>query len=206
MSKPDRVPSVSLPNTDGHEQHQTAPTTQPVALRSSKIQDYHLNRLAVVYVRQSSPQQILDHRESRERQYALRDHAAALGWREERILVIDDDQGKSGRSAEQRAGFQRLLEEVNMGHVGLILALEMSRLAAVPGEAVSRWGATSLSRLTPALKYSGSAVQDWDRKLSFWLLLRPEVRRSCTGFPPTIIRGKRPLGLKLAIAWPYLVL
>jgi DNA invertase Pin-like site-specific DNA recombinase len=120
---------VSPPNTDCHEQHQAAPTTQPVALRSSKIQDYHLNRLAIVYVRQSSPQQILDHRESRERQYALRDHAAALGWREERILVIDDDQGKSGRSAEQRAGFLRLLEEVNMGHVGLILALEMSRLA-----------------------------------------------------------------------------
>jgi len=129
VSKPDRMPSVSPPKTDGHEHRQVAPVTRPIALRSSKIQDYHLNRLAVVYVRQSSPQQILDHRESRERQYALADHAAALGWRKERILVIDEDQGKSARSVEQRAGFQRLLEEVNMGHVGLILALEMSRLA-----------------------------------------------------------------------------
>lgn len=129
MSKPDSIPPAPPPNTDGQEHRQPWPATPAVALRSSKIQDYQLTRLAVVYVRQSSPQQILDHRESRERQYALADHAAALGWRKDRILVIDEDQGKSGRSAEQRTGFQRLLEEVNMGHVGLILALEMSRLA-----------------------------------------------------------------------------
>jgi DNA invertase Pin-like site-specific DNA recombinase len=129
MSKPDRIPAAPPANADGQEHRQSAPATQPVALRSSKIQDYHLTRLAVVYVRQSSPQQILNHRESCERQYALAGHAAALGWRKERILIIDLDQGKSGRSVEQRAGFQRLLEEVNMGHVGLILALEMSRLA-----------------------------------------------------------------------------
>ena len=138
MSKPDRMPSVSPPKTDGHEHRQVAPVTRPIALRSSKIQDYHLNRLAVVYVRQSSPQQILDHRESRERQYALADHAAALGWRKERILVIDEDQGKSGATAEGRLGFQKLLAEVGLDHVGLILGLEMSRLARSCKDCLSR--------------------------------------------------------------------
>jgi DNA invertase Pin-like site-specific DNA recombinase len=85
--------------------------------------------LAVVYVRQSSPQQVIENHESRERQYALADHAAALGWARDRIMVIDEDQGQSGRSAEHRPGFQRLLAEVAMGHVGLVLGLEMSRLS-----------------------------------------------------------------------------
>lgn len=100
-----------------------------VPLRSSKILDRHLDRLAVIYVRQSDPQQVLNHRESRERQYALADHAAALGWPRDRILVIDEDQGQSGRSADRRGGFQRLLAEVTMEHVGLILGIEMSRIA-----------------------------------------------------------------------------
>jgi DNA invertase Pin-like site-specific DNA recombinase len=98
-------------------------------LRSPKILDIHLDRLAVVYVRQSDPHQVLTNRESRERQYALFDHAAALGWPRDRILIIDDDQGLSGRTADQRSGFQRLLAEVTMEHVGLILGIEMSRIA-----------------------------------------------------------------------------
>jgi DNA invertase Pin-like site-specific DNA recombinase len=98
-------------------------------LRSSKILDLHLDRIAIVYVRQSDPQQVLNHRESRERQYALADHAAALGWPRDRILVIDEDQGLSGRTADQRSGFQRILAEVTMEHVGLILGIEMSRIA-----------------------------------------------------------------------------
>ena len=98
-------------------------------LRSSKILDLHLDRLAAVYVRQSDPQQVLNHRESRERQYALADHAVALGWPRDRVMVIDDDQGQSGRTADQRGGFQRLLAEVTMEHVGLILGIEMSRIA-----------------------------------------------------------------------------
>jgi DNA invertase Pin-like site-specific DNA recombinase len=98
-------------------------------LRSSKILDLQLDRLAVVYVRQSDPQQVLNHRESRERQYALADHAAALGWPRDRVLVIDDDQGQSGRTADRRGGFQRLLAEVTMEHVGLVLGIEMSRIA-----------------------------------------------------------------------------
>jgi DNA invertase Pin-like site-specific DNA recombinase len=83
----------------------------------------------VVYVRQSTPQQVLDHRESTDRQYALADRAVSLGWTADRVLLIDDDLGKSGRSIEGRPGFQRLLAEVALDRVGLILGLEMSRLA-----------------------------------------------------------------------------
>jgi DNA invertase Pin-like site-specific DNA recombinase len=93
------------------------------------IIDRHLNKLAIVYVRQSSPQQVFDHKESRERQYAMADHAVALGWPADRVLVIDEDQGRSGRTAGQRLGFQHLLAEVTMDHVGLVLGLELSRLS-----------------------------------------------------------------------------
>jgi len=96
---------------------------------SSKIQPYHPDRLAVVYVRQSTIQQVAENRESTDRQYALVNRAIELGWSPDRILVIDEDQGKSGASAEDRFGFQRLLAEVSLDHVGLILGLEMSRLA-----------------------------------------------------------------------------
>ena len=88
-----------------------------------------MERLAIVYVRQSTPQQVLEDRESRERQYALADYATALGWPKERVLLIDEDQGQSGKSAEHRDGFHRLLAEGTMDHVGLGLGLEMSRLA-----------------------------------------------------------------------------
>ena len=96
---------------------------------SSKIQPAHLDRLAVVYVRQSSPKQVLENRESTARQYAFADQAVALGWPRERIVTIDEDLGKSGRTAEGRSGFQRLATEVTLNHVGLVLGLEMSRLA-----------------------------------------------------------------------------
>jgi DNA invertase Pin-like site-specific DNA recombinase len=98
-------------------------------LRSPKLRPWHLDRLAIVYVRQSTPQQVLDHRESTDRQYALADRAVALGWPADRVVTIDDDLGKSGQSIEGRPGFQRLLAEVALDHVGLILGLEMSRLA-----------------------------------------------------------------------------
>src|SRR6184192_1899444 len=101
--------------------------TEPT--RSPKLRDWHLDRLAIVYVRQSTPQQVLEHQESTARQYALADRAVDLGWARERVVVIDDDLGKSGQSIEGRPGFQRLLAEVALDHVGLILGLEMSRLA-----------------------------------------------------------------------------
>jgi len=96
---------------------------------SRKIQPKHRERLAVVYVRQSTPRQVLENRESTERQYDLAQRAVALGWPVERVLIIDEDQGRSAQSAEARLGFQRLLAEVSLDHVGLVLGLEMSRLA-----------------------------------------------------------------------------
>src|SRR4051794_18793853 len=101
--------------------------TEP--LRSPKVKDWHLDRSAIVYVRQSTPQQVAGHKESTARQYALADRAAALGWPRDRVVTIDDDLGRSGQSAEGRPGFQRLLAEVALDRVGLILGLEMSRLA-----------------------------------------------------------------------------
>jgi DNA invertase Pin-like site-specific DNA recombinase len=97
--------------------------------RSFKLKPWHLDRPAIVYVRQSTPQQVVEHQESTARQYALVDRAVALGWQRERVVVIDDDLGKSGQSAEGRPGFQRLLAEVALDHVGVIFGLEMSRLA-----------------------------------------------------------------------------
>jgi DNA invertase Pin-like site-specific DNA recombinase len=96
---------------------------------SEKILLSHLERLAVVYVRQSTAQQVLDHAESTRLQYGLAAHAQALGWPEGRVLVIDDDLSKSGASAEGRVGFQRLVSEVSLNHVGVVLGVEMSRLA-----------------------------------------------------------------------------
>jgi DNA invertase Pin-like site-specific DNA recombinase len=109
----------------------TLPLANAAALgrRNVPLSDHHRSKLAIVYVRQSTTQQIFDHQESRARQYALADYAATLGWPRERILVIDDDQGRSGRTVEQRPGFQRLLAEVTLDHVGLVLGLELSRLS-----------------------------------------------------------------------------
>jgi DNA invertase Pin-like site-specific DNA recombinase len=89
----------------------------------------HLERLAIVYVRQSSTKQVEENVESTQLQYRLVDRAAALGWPRERIDVIDEDLGISGRSIEGRPGFQRLLAEVSLEHVGIVLGIEMSRLA-----------------------------------------------------------------------------
>ena len=76
-----------------------------------------------------TPQQVLENRESTARQYALADYATALGWPEERVLLIDEDQGQSGKTAAERSGFQRLMTEVSLNHVGVVLGLELSRLS-----------------------------------------------------------------------------
>ena len=99
------------------------------AVWSSKLKPDHYERSAIVYVRQSTAQQVLHHRESAARQYSLVELAVRLGWPSERIEVIDEDQGHSGASAEGRSGFQRLLTEVSLNHVGMILGIELSRLA-----------------------------------------------------------------------------
>jgi len=97
--------------------------------RSEKITPRHHDRLAVVYVRQSTVQQVLDHRESTRLQYGLVTRAQDLGWAAERVVVIDDDLGQSGASAAARVGFQRLVSEVSLDHIGLVLGVDMSRLA-----------------------------------------------------------------------------
>jgi DNA invertase Pin-like site-specific DNA recombinase len=101
----------------------------PMSLPSSKVQPWHRQRKALVYIRQSTPQQVLDHRESADRQYALVHRAAALGWPPSSVEVVDEDQGRSGQTAEGRLGFQYLLAEIGLDHVGIIFGLEMSRLA-----------------------------------------------------------------------------
>src|SRR5262245_63372355 len=96
---------------------------------SLKVQPHHLERGAYLYIRQSSLRQVLENVESTKRQYALRSRALALGWRDEQIIVIDNDQGESGASAGGRAGFQQLVTEVGMGHAGMVMGLGVSRLA-----------------------------------------------------------------------------
>jgi DNA invertase Pin-like site-specific DNA recombinase len=88
-----------------------------------------LNRLAVVYIRQSSPGQVINNVESRERQYEFTQRAVSLGWPHERVVVVDQDQGRRGSEAEHRDGFQRLVAEVGLRHVGLVLGIEVSRLS-----------------------------------------------------------------------------
>ncbi len=95
----------------------------------TKVLPDHLKRCAYLYIRQSSMRQVLENTESTRRQYALRSRAVALGWTDERIVVIDSDQGESGASATWRAGFQRLVAEVGLGKAGIVMGLEVSRLA-----------------------------------------------------------------------------
>jgi DNA invertase Pin-like site-specific DNA recombinase len=95
----------------------------------SKVTARHLARDAYLYIRQSSLRQVIENTESTQRQYALRQRAVALGWPAERVIVIDSDLGQSGASATERVGFQRLVGDVGMGRAGIVLGLEVSRLA-----------------------------------------------------------------------------
>ena len=96
---------------------------------SLKVQPHHLERGAYLYVRQSSMRQVIENVESTKRQYALRGRAVALGWHEDQIIVVDSDQGESGASAAWREGFQHLVAEVSLGRAGIVMGLEVSRLA-----------------------------------------------------------------------------
>ena len=94
-----------------------------------KITPSHLCRQAIVYLRQSTAAQVENNRESTDRQYALAAKARDLGWTDERIVVIDEDLGLSGSGSTARSGFARLTSEVALARVGLVLGLEVSRLA-----------------------------------------------------------------------------
>src|SRR5437879_669190 len=96
---------------------------------NQKVTASHLKRSAYLYVRQSTVRQVFENTESTERQYALRQRAIALGWPSDRVIVIDSDLGQAGASAVDREGFQRLVAEVGMGRAGIVLGLEVSRLA-----------------------------------------------------------------------------
>jgi DNA invertase Pin-like site-specific DNA recombinase len=95
----------------------------------SKIAHQHLERKAYVYVRQSTMGQVERNTESRERQYELAERAVELGWSAAEVVVVDEDQGQSAKSADQRDGFQRLVAEVGLGRVGIVLGIEVSRLS-----------------------------------------------------------------------------
>jgi DNA invertase Pin-like site-specific DNA recombinase len=97
--------------------------------RPPKIQPWHLERLAVVYVRQSSQYQVIHNKESAEVQSGFRNLAMAWGWPSSRVIVVDHDQAQTGTSSEARTGFQWIMTEVNLNHVGIILGFQMSRLA-----------------------------------------------------------------------------
>src|SRR5512135_3640555 len=96
---------------------------------TQKVSAEHLARGAYLYVRQSTLRQVKDNTESAERQYALRQRAVQLGWAAEQIIVIDSDQGQSGASSSGREGFQRLVADVGLAKAGIVLGLEVSRLA-----------------------------------------------------------------------------
>jgi DNA invertase Pin-like site-specific DNA recombinase len=118
-----------------------------------KVSAEHLRREAFIYVRQSTPRQVLENVESTQRQYALRDRAVALGWSAEHVHIIDEDLGISGKFSDNRDGFQHLVSEVALGHVGIVLGLEVSRLARNSAD----W-----QRLLELCALSGSLIADED--------------------------------------------
>src|SRR3954470_19939308 len=129
MSHVDATPTAAGRRAEAQVDAAAATSDMPMSLSSPKIRPWHLQRKAVVYIRQSTPQQVLDHRESADRQYGLVHRAAALGWPPDAVDVVDEDQGRSGQTVEGRLGFQYLLAEISLDHVGIVFGLEMSRLA-----------------------------------------------------------------------------
>jgi DNA invertase Pin-like site-specific DNA recombinase len=109
----------------------STPRVEDVARREpgGKIGPQHRDRWAVVYIRQSTAAQVIHHQESTKLQYGLKQRAMELGWSPDRVVVMDEDLGLSGASSAGRTGFQRLVAEVGMDHVGIILGIEVSRLA-----------------------------------------------------------------------------
>ena len=145
-----------------------------VLVASSKITGRHLERLAMVYVRQSHAIQIVKNPESTRVQYSLTEHAVGLGWSRERVLVIDEDQAHTATTSEGRLGFQRLVAEVGLGHVGIIVGFQMSRLARSCGD----W-----YQLIDACALFGTLLGDFDGV-----------------YDPTIYNDRLLLGLKGTIS------
>src|SRR5205809_1446781 len=179
-------------------------TYRPWGTSAAKIRPEQRARAAVVYVRPSSRQQVLEHTESTRLQYALVDRAAALGWARSRIVVIDEDLGRSAALADGRPGFQRLVTEVTMGRVGLVVGIEMSRLARCGREWHQLLELCSLSgtlladpdgvydptdhndRLLLGLKGTISEAELWLIKQRMWGGRIAKARRGELGFEPPI--------------------
>jgi DNA invertase Pin-like site-specific DNA recombinase len=98
-------------------------------LADERVTTAHRAKLAYVYVRQSSLNQVRQHQESTQLQYRLVDRTIALGWPHERVQIIDEDLGKSGAGNVERHGFQKLIAEIGLGNAGLVVSLDASRLA-----------------------------------------------------------------------------
>jgi DNA invertase Pin-like site-specific DNA recombinase len=98
-------------------------------VQRTPITTAHCAKTAYVYVRQSSVSQVARHAESTDLQYGLVERAVTLGWPRDRVVIIDDDLGKSGANSDERHGFQRLIAEIGLGHAGLVVSLDASRLA-----------------------------------------------------------------------------
>src|SRR4029453_7658371 len=137
---------------------------------SAKVKAHHLDRRAVVYVRQSTPQQVLHNTESTERQYALGHRAIQLRGPAPAVTVIDEDQGHSGATACDRLGFQSLLAQVALDQVGLVLGLEASRLAR--------------------------SNKDWHQLLEVCALFRTLIADQDGVYDPTDYNDRLLLGLK----------
>ena len=118
-----------------------------------KVTAQHLKRNAYLYVRQSTLRQVFENTESTERQYALKQRAVALGWPQDQVIVIDDDQGQSGATMAGRDGFQRLVADVGMGRAGIVMGLEVSRLAR---------NSSDWHRLLEICALSGTLILDED--------------------------------------------
>ena len=117
----------------------TTRPSQNYARLPDKIHARHRDRTAVVYVRQSTVRQVIENHESTRLQYALADKAIQLGWRGEQIMIIDNDLGRSATSTLDRPGFQRLVAEVGLGHVGWFLASRSPGWRARAGTGTNSW-------------------------------------------------------------------
>src|SRR2546430_11266726 len=141
----------------------------PEGLPQLKIRPEHLALAAIVYVRQSTRGQVLEHTESTRLQYALAGRAVALGWARSQVIVIDDDLGVSAAVPDSREGFARLVTEVTMGRAGGVLGVEMSRLARAGEDWHHLLGMCSLLGTVFAHPGAGYGSGDFNDRLLLWV-------------------------------------
>ena len=162
--------------------------TNAITDSNSKVGPSHLDRKAYVYVRQSSPQQVFHHAESRRRQYEMAEWVQQIGWPEERIIVIDEDQGKTAAVAGARSGFERLAKAVGRGEAGIVVSLEVSRLAR---NSPDWYHLLYLSRWTDTLISDGQII--YDPKLSADRMILGTHRRGAAHYRGEALRHSNHL-------------